>query len=269
MQAVGGDLAKQDGDGEPAAALTESAKHHEPPATPFFDEVEADEGGGEVGHCIYGGEEAGGGTGEADRLGKDIGEVVAYYVDARQLLHRLRADAKDESEVGFGVAFDVRGLLLYNGLFDFFEILFHVEEVSGAGVIEGDHDLEGFFVPFLGDQPAGGFREPEGGEVDYEDEEELEAQGEAPCELGVKEAEEIWSCVRDVYLDAAEAGLQVIQHEIARPPIFTTINAIPVLPRLEVLLVSEAQTGAVAVFIPFPMPAMTLSRRVQPKFRAL
>ena len=37
-----------------------------------------------------------------------------------------------------------------------------------------------------------------------------------------------------------------------------TINVIPVLPRQAVLLVSEAHTGAVAVFIPFPMPAITL-----------
>lgn len=37
-----------------------------------------------------------------------------------------------------------------------------------------------------------------------------------------------------------------------------TINNMPVRPRLDVLLVSEAQTGAVAVFMPFPMPAMTL-----------
>ena len=38
----------------------------------------------------------------------------------------------------------------------------------------------------------------------------------------------------------------------------TTINAIPVLPRFAVLLVSEAHTGAVAVFTPFPIPAMIL-----------
>lgn len=38
----------------------------------------------------------------------------------------------------------------------------------------------------------------------------------------------------------------------------TTINAMPVLPRLAVLLVSEAHTGAVAVLMPFPIPAMTL-----------
>ena len=37
-----------------------------------------------------------------------------------------------------------------------------------------------------------------------------------------------------------------------------TINATPVLPRFAVLLVSEAHTGAVAVFMPFPIPAMTL-----------
>jgi len=53
----------------------------------------------------------------------------------------------------------------------------------------------------------------------------------------------------------------VIQHEIAKPPMLTTINVMPVLPRADVLLVSEAQTGAVAVFIPFPMPAMTLLQR--------
>lgn len=38
----------------------------------------------------------------------------------------------------------------------------------------------------------------------------------------------------------------------------TTISVMPVLPRADVLLVSEAQTGAVAVFIPFPIPAMIL-----------
>ena len=53
-------------------------------------------------------------------------------------------------------------------------------------------------------------------------------------------------------------GLQVIQHDIARPPMLITINAIPVLPRYAVLLVSEAHTGAVAVFMPLPIPATTL-----------
>ena len=52
---------------------------------------------------------------------------------------------------------------------------------------------------------------------------------------------------------------QVIQHDTARPPMLITINIIPVLPRLAVLLVSEAHTGAVAVFMPFPIPAMTLT----------
>ena len=52
--------------------------------------------------------------------------------------------------------------------------------------------------------------------------------------------------------------LQVIQHDMARPAILMTINAMPALPRCAVLLVSEAHTGAVAVLMPFPIPAMTL-----------
>ncbi len=36
------------------------------------------------------------------------------------------------------------------------------------------------------------------------------------------------------------------------------MRVMPVRPLASVLLVSEAQTGAVAVFIPLPMPAMTL-----------
>ena len=50
----------------------------------------------------------------------------------------------------------------------------------------------------------------------------------------------------------------VIQHDMANPPMFTTISVIPVLPRFAVELVSDAHTGAVAVFMPFPIPAMTL-----------
>ena len=51
---------------------------------------------------------------------------------------------------------------------------------------------------------------------------------------------------------------QVIQHDIANPPILTIIKITPVFPRFAVLLVSDAHTGAVAVFIPLPMPEMTL-----------
>lgn len=41
----------------------------------------------------------------------------------------------------------------------------------------------------------------------------------------------------------------------------TTIRVNPDFPRLAVLLVSVAQTGAVTVFIPFPRPAMILHNR--------
>ena len=107
-------------------------------------------------------------------------------------------------------------------------------------------------------EPTGRFWQPKGSKKDDEDEEELEGERETPRKLGFDEAEQICTNSQSLLELSWRRCLQVIQHDIVRPPILMTINAIPVRPRLAVLLVSAAHTGAVAVFMPFPIPAMTL-----------
>lgn len=89
----------------------------------------------------------------------------------------------------------------------------------------------------------------------------MKAKRKAPCKLGLHEAECI--CVNSALLIFKYLGekldLHVVQHEMAKPPIFTTSSVIPVLPRFAVELVSDAHTGDVAVFTPFPIPAITLN----------
>ena len=98
-------VADQDRDDEVAEALAAAGEDHHVSPAPALDVWDADQGEEEVRDGIAGGEEASELVVEADGLDEHRGEVVGGDVDARKLLHGLRARAEEQAADRLGAAF--------------------------------------------------------------------------------------------------------------------------------------------------------------------
>ncbi len=87
-------VAQENGDAEVAERLAGGRVHHQLPATPFLDVGDADEAEEEIGDGVAGCEQPCELLVQPNGLDQHRGQVVRRYINARQLLHRLRACSK-------------------------------------------------------------------------------------------------------------------------------------------------------------------------------
>ncbi len=184
---------KENRDDRPADTLPQGTKHHQPPPAPLLDEVQPNERSAEVRQGVRSGHKPGCAGLLSHGLDKHVRQVVADDVDPRELLHRLGPHPKYQAKGGLGVSRLCRVLFKSDRLFDLLEVCNH--DAGGrcsAVAFQRDHYRAGLGVTVLGDQPTGGFGEPDGEENDCQAEEELESEGEAPGEFRGEEAAAVY-----------------------------------------------------------------------------
>ncbi len=212
---------------------------------------DADQAEEEVGDGVAGGEEAREFFVQPDRLDQHCGEVVRCHINPRQLLHCLRARAQQQSphraRAGRAGApaqqippADGVLALVGGGVLDLFGLCDDPGVVEGLGFEVGD-DGFGEVDLAVGDEPAGGFREPgDGGEEDG-DEDELEGEGEAPGDGAGDEGEAVGYPGRGLTWLFCRIWVEGYQFEREKPAMFKIISMTTSLPVLPLVLILQAR----------------------------